>query len=283
MRAGDLLDQGKATLRAARENLSRTGDERVQAQELLEHVLGHDVDEDEQVPAAARRRFDAAIARRAQGEPIPYIVGWAEFRDMKLMVRRGGFIPRATTEFLAEQAIAKIRRRRAPVALDVACGIGPVAMAIAREVSKAEVHATDLSGPAIALGKKNATALGLRNLTFHRGDLFGALPANLRGRVDVIASHPPYVARREVRELPAELKDYEPEMSLTDSKDGLWLARRVIDEGIAEWLAPGGWLCMEVGSYLAREVRSLFTRAGYTEVASTVGDMKYTRVILGRA
>ena len=255
----------------------------MQAEELLEHVLGHEVDEDEQVSPAAQRRFVAAVERRATGEPLPYIVGWAEFRDMKLQVKPGGFIPRATTEFLAEQAIRRIRRRTKPVALDVACGIGPVALAIAREVPKAEVHASDLSGPATRLGKKNAAALKLRNLTFHRGDLFGALPNALKGRVDVIAAHPPYVARREVRDLPAELKDFEPEMSLTDSKDGLWLARRVIDEGIDEWLAPGGWLCMEVGSYLAREVRSLFTRAGYKDVASTVGEMKYTRVIVGKA
>lgn len=282
MLASDLLDSGARTLRGARENFSRTGDERVQAEELLAHALGHDVDEDEQVPTAVRRKYEGYVARRCTGEPLPYIVGWADFRDMQLIVKPGAFIPRATTEFLAEQAIRRIKRKARPVALDVACGIGPVALATAREVPKAEVHATDLAREAIALGRKNATALKLKNITFHCGDLFGALPARLRGAVDVIAAHPPYVARHEIADLPAELRDFEPQLSLTDSKDGLWLAKRVIDEGYDEWLAPGGWLVMEIGSYLARTVKSMFTRAGYHDVTSTIGEMKYTRVIVGK-
>ena len=95
--------------------------------------------------------------------------------------------------------------------------------------------------------------------------------------------HPPYVAAHEVDELPSELKNYEPAESLTDkSKDGTYLARIVAEQG-HDWLRPGGWLLIEVGSYLARAMKSLMTKAGYTGVKSTEGPLGYTRVLVGRS
>src|SRR5919198_5369335 len=101
MKAKALIDQGRRTIRDAADRFSATGDERHQATELLTYVLGHEPRDAEEVRDADRRRFERYVARRAKGEPIPYIVGWTEFRDLRIGVKPGVFVPRATTEFLA--------------------------------------------------------------------------------------------------------------------------------------------------------------------------------------
>ena len=257
--------------------------ERVEAEELLTHALGHPGWEPEdEVPGPAARRFRRLITRRAEGEPVPYIRGHAEFRGLRVTVRRGVFVPRDSSEFLAEQAIRRLRRRSRPVAVDLATGAGVVALAVANEVSHAEVVGTDVSGAATALARANARRLGLR-ARFARGDLFAAVPARLRGAVDVITLHPPYVGRRELRELPREVVGFEPVESLTDhSPKGLGLVERAAGEG-REWLRRGGWLLVEVSPDRSRPVATLLRRAGYVDVRSTKGGLAVTRVVTGRA
>lgn len=256
--------------------------ERWEARELLTHVMGEEPDPDDEVPPEARRRFQAMIARRAGGEPIPFIKGYAEFRGLELLARPGVFVPRDSSEFLAEQAVRRLRRRKAPVAVDLATGGGTIALAVANEVPEATVFGTDLSEEAVRLARRNAKRLGLR-ARFRQGDLFGALPAGLRGKVDVITLHPPYVARDELDELPDEIRDWEPAHSLTDSSaDGLGLIRRSVQEAPA-WLRSSGWLLMEVDPDRARDVTPVYRRAGFRDVSSTKGGpLKVTRVIVGR-
>jgi len=276
-----LLKDARRRILDSKENLSWTGDENDQVRQFLELALGRKPAPNEELDARAVRRFHRLVERRASGEPLPYILGWTEFRDLKLKVGPGGFVPRATSEFLAEQAIRRLRRRAKPVAVDLATGIGPIALSIAHALPRAEVYGTDISGAALKQARENARALGL-SATFHRGSLFDPLPSSLRSRVDTIKIHPPYVAAHEIAELPAELRDWEPHESLTDrSDDGTYLARLVAAQG-HEWLRPGGWLLVEVGSYLARAIRSIMTKTGYADVRSTVGPMGYTRVIVGR-
>ena len=146
--------------------------DRIEAEELLSWVMDHtDPDPDDVISAPARRRFERAVARRATGEPVPYIIGESEFRELWLDARPGVFVPRDSTEFLAEQAIRRLRRRGDPVAIDLACGSGAVALAIANEVPGADVTGTDLAADAIALGRRNARKLGL-DVDFVVGDLF---------------------------------------------------------------------------------------------------------------
>ncbi|HEX9776203.1 MAG TPA: HemK/PrmC family methyltransferase [Actinomycetota bacterium] len=281
MRAADLIERGVEILKAGAANSDSPGDEDQQAEQILEEVLGREFDEDDSVDGRARR-FLALIERRAAGEPLPYVLGWTEFMDLRLSVGPGAFVPRATTEFLAETAIARLRRRKAPVAVDAATGVGPIALAVASKVGHASVYGTDIAKPAVATARKNARALGLSNAHFRLGSMLEPLPRAIRGRVDVITSHPPYVASHEVADLPKELRDYEPHESLTDgSGDGLGLVRPLLAQG-GGWLAPDGWMLIEIGSYLARAVRTLMVRAHYRDVRSLKGDMPYTRVIAGR-
>jgi release factor glutamine methyltransferase len=112
--------------------------------------------------------------------------------------------------------------------------------------------------------------------------MFSPLPKRLKGTVDVVTIHPPYVPNGEIDDLPIEIKEYEPEHTLTDkSKDGLGLTRRVIDEG-REWVRPGGWVLIEIVPMEWKRVRPLFKEAGYTDIRSTHGELKLTRVICGR-
>jgi release factor glutamine methyltransferase len=250
--------------------------------DLLAEVVGHTPDPSDQITAKQRRRFEAMVARRAAGEPLPLIKGYTEFRGIELLAVPGVFVPRDSSEFLAEQAVRRLRRRRSPVAVDLATGGGTIALAVANEVPTATVVGTDLSEAAVLLARKNAKRLGLR-ARFRQGDLFGALPRELRGRVDVITLHPPYVARDEISDLPDEIRAWEPPHTLTDqSDDGLGLIRRTVD-GSPAWLRRGGWLLIEVDPDRAREVIPVYRQGGFRDVKSTKGgELRVTRVIVGR-
>ncbi len=253
MKASDVLEGSIATLKASRaiDHWQRDR-ERIEAEDLLLHALGTDeVAPDLDVPAGARRRFERLIARRARGEPVQLIKGYAVFRGLEISASPGVFVPRDSTEYLAEQAVRRLRGRRRPIAVDLATGGGTVALAIANEVSGVRVFGTDISARAIRVARRNAARLRL-GVTFRVGDVFGGLSAELAGRVDVVTLHPPYVARGEMRELPAEIRRFEPVHTLTDkSPDGLGLIGRATT-GAPSWLKPGGWLLIEVSPDRAR-------------------------------
>jgi release factor glutamine methyltransferase len=284
MKASEALDNAVRTLRAsgAIDHWQRDREE-IEADDLLCHVLGVDeLDPDRQVSSAERRRFRRLIQRRAKGEPVQLIKGYAVFRDLEILARPGVFVPRDSTEFLAEQAVRRLRGRHRPIAVDLATGGGTVALAIADEVPGVRVFGTDIATNAIRVARRNAERLRLR-VTFVEGDLFRALPGRLRGRVDVITLHPPYVARGELRELPEEIRRFEPVHTLTDrSADGLGLIGRAAGEA-GSWLKPGGWLLVEVSPDRSRGVAGVLRRNGFTDVRSTMDrGFKVTRVVVAR-
>ena len=136
--------------------------ERIDAEDLLAHVLGHDFDLDDDISLSAQARFEKLVVRRATGEPTQLIKGYTEFRGLKLLQKPGTFIPRDSTEFLAAQAIRRVQGRKCPVVVDMACGIGPVALAVKHEVPRARVYGADLSAEAIRDARANARKLGIR-------------------------------------------------------------------------------------------------------------------------
>jgi release factor glutamine methyltransferase len=282
MNTEKLIKDAKRQLVAVNERFGWQGDEEDQAWEILKHVLGRDPDWEEDVSPSAVKGFEKILKLRLTGKPLAYILGTIEFLDFKMTVRDGAFVPRLTSEWLAKSAIKRLRPRKHPVHIDLATGIGPVAIGSARAVKTAEVHGVDIMGTAVKEARANAKKLGVRNVTFHKGNMFGPLPQRLKGKVDVITIHPPYVPKSELQDLPLEIKKYEDTRTLTDgSSDGLELTRRVIDEG-REWLAPKGWVLIEIVPSEWKRVRPLFRDAGYVDVRSTHGELKLTRVICGR-
>ena len=258
------------------------GRERIEAEDLLGYVLGEDPEPDDEISGKDRRRFQALVDRRATGEPIAFIKGYSEFRGLELLAKPGVFVPRDSSEFLAEQAVRRLRHRARPVHVDLATGGGTIALSVADGVPGAEVWGTDMAGDAVRLARKNAKVL-LLEATFRVGDLFDGLPKRLRGSVDVITLHPPYVPAGEVEDLPDEIREWEPPHTLTDhSSDGMGLIGRTVEES-PRWLRSSGWLLMEVSPDRAKEVKRVYTDGGFRDVQSTKGgELKVTRVIVGR-
>ncbi|HYZ46088.1 MAG TPA: peptide chain release factor N(5)-glutamine methyltransferase [Actinomycetota bacterium] len=264
---GALLQVGERVL-ADSTHIFEDHDNRQEAEELLAFSLRCETDELEpsrKVAPAIRQRFLSLVARRAAGEPLPMITGSIEFYGLDLKVRPGTFVPRPSSELTVARAVRRLRNRRDPVVVDLCTGAGPIALGIADEVSEAEVWGADISSKELDLGRFNARRLGIDNVHFRCGDMFEALPKRLRGSVDVITGHIPYVPPDEVDDLPSEVKEHEPLFTLTDdSRDGLSLIRGAIEQA-PEWLEAGGWMLLEVSDDLPAKIRRIFRRAGFED------------------
>jgi release factor glutamine methyltransferase len=281
--AEEVLRRAERELKSSRAiEHPHAGKERYDAEQLLAFVLGTDPAGDLQIERRDMRRFGRLLSRRKAGEPVAYLTGRTEFAGLELDVGPGAFIPRESSEFMVEQALRRLRGRRRPVHVDLATGVGPVALAIAVALPRARVFGVDLYPAPVALARRNAGRLGLSNVQFMRGDLFDPLPPSLRGSVDVITIHPPYIGRGEIRELPAEIRRYEPRESLTDrSPAGMGLLQRVATRS-TEWLGSGGWLLVEVSPDRSRAASAVLRGSGLSEVRSTKGGVEVSRVVVGR-
>jgi release factor glutamine methyltransferase len=214
-------------------------------------------------------RLDAMVARRLQGEPLQYVLGSWGFRRLDLMVDPRVLIPRPETEQVVEVALEVLAERPRPlVVADLGTGSGAIALALASElpVTGVEVWATDVSPAALEVARANLAGLGRAgaNVRIAEGDWFEALPAALRGRLDLVVSNPPYVATGE--ELAPEVSEWEPAGALLAGADGLDALRRIVNES-APWLAPGGGLVVEIGATQGAAVAGLASQAGLDAVA----------------
>lgn len=254
-------------------------DNAAEARDLLAFTLdvqADDLDEHEdEIPRRARDRYLSLVARRAGGEPFPFLTGRIEFWGLDLKVRPGAFVPRPSSELTVQRALRKLRRRKSPVIVDVCTGAGPIALALADELPTADVWGADISVEGLAQGRENAKLHGLDNVHFKKSDMYDGLPGRLRGTVDLITGHVPYVPLGELDDLPAEVREFEPIYTLTDeSDDGLGLMRRAVGDAV-EWLKPGGWLLLEMSHDLPPKIRRLVRKAGLEDhgVASDEDDL----------
>jgi release factor glutamine methyltransferase len=211
------------------------------------------------------------VTRRAAGEPLEHVVGWAGFHGLRLAVGPGVFVPRRRTEFVVDQAIALIRP--GAVVLDLCCGCGAVGAAVRAAAEGIELHAVDVDPAAVRYARRN-----LPGAHVHRGDLFQPLPAAVRGRVDLLTVIAPYVPTGSIRLMPPEAREHEPSATLDGGPDGLDVLRRVLAEAV-HWLAPGGHLLTETGTDQVRAATTAITRAGLTAGAAT--DEEGNTVLIG--
>jgi release factor glutamine methyltransferase len=231
-----------------------------------------DLTEDEQ------STYRTVLAERVRGVPAQYITGHQEFWGMDLIVTPAVLIPRPETEHLIE-AILELRKadvgpqasdlnRLTPEVLglrslriaDVGAGSGAIALALAREFPHAEIHATDISAPALEIARANAARLQLENhIQFHQTDLL----AGLNPPFDFIVSNPPYVGESEEDEVQLEVRKFEPRNAVFAGPTGLEIIARLIPQARVA-LRPGGWLILEISGAIAAETKSLL--AGWDEV-----------------
>ena len=207
------------------------------------------------------RFVDQMVARRARGEPLQYVLGRWGFRTLDLMVDPRVLIPRPETEVVAGLAIDSLPP--GGVLVDLGTGSGAIALSVAAERwPDLEVWATDASADALAVARANLAGLGRRAAVIRlvEGDWFGALPDGLRGRVDVVASNPPYVA--ETESLPPEVAEWEPRAALVSGPTGLECIEGIVS-GAPEWLSPTGTVVVEVGETQGAAVLRLARAAGF--------------------
>jgi release factor glutamine methyltransferase len=220
--------------------------------------------------------LDAMVARRAAGEPLEQVVGWAEFAGLRVLVDPGVFVPRRRSEFLVKVAVLLAGQQDGivpRVIADVCCGTGALGLAVAVELpggdtdgpssaaiklQGVELHAADLDPVAVACARRNVEPAGGH---VYAGDLLAALPDSLRGRIDVLICNAPYVPTSEIAFMPAEAREHEAPMALDGGVDGLAVLRRVAADAGA-WLAPGGVLLVETSERQAPSMAAAMTAAG---------------------
>jgi release factor glutamine methyltransferase len=248
--------------------------------------------------AATDAELTAMVGQRVSGLPLEQVLGWAEFCGLRIAVEPGVFVPRRRTEFLVRQAITlgwqSARPGEPVVVLDLCCGTGALGLAVARGLSHghgearagghpdplehAEVYAADVDPAAVRCARRNLAQVSGQ---VFEGDLFGPLPAALRGRVDLLTANVPYIPSGEIELLPPEARRYEPRAALDGGGDGLDLLRRVA-AAAPQWLAPGGSLLSEVSERQAQAAREILRAAGLGTRVKTSDELNATVLIATR-
>ncbi|MDH4023236.1 MAG: peptide chain release factor N(5)-glutamine methyltransferase [Gammaproteobacteria bacterium] len=253
------------------------GSPRLDAELLLAHVLGQGREDLYRslfatVPASAEARYAQLLARRETRCPVAQLTGHREFWSLKLEVTHATLVPRPETELLVERVLKRISPDAAWCVADLGTGTGAIALAVARERPACRITATDLSKPALAVARRNARALNIRNVNFKQGNWFEALPmpGPRKGRFHLLVSNPPYIAAGEWQLTDPEL-GFEPRVALDGGTDGLD-AYRTITAQAPGYLHPGGWLLFEHGFRQGDEVRALLKCAGFSNIR-TITDL----------
>jgi release factor glutamine methyltransferase len=259
---------------------------RLEAEILLAHTRNCPriqlyVQYDELLTDAQRAAMRDLVKRRAQSEPVAYLVGHREFYGLDFRVTRDVLVPRPETETLVLQLIASAKSQPAPRILDLCTGSGCIGVAAAVNVPTAAVTATDISPAALAIARENAENHKVAaRMRFLEGDLFA--PFVPGDQFDLIASNPPYVADEEMAALPADVRLHEPHLALQAGPQGLDVISRLI-EGARRHLVAGGELLIEISPEQASAVSALVGKAGFLEGARILKDMAgQVRVVLAR-
>lgn len=216
------------------------------------------------------------VKRRAQREPLQYLLGKTEFWSLEFRVTPAVLIPRADTEVLVEEALK--RAAESGTLLDIGTGSGAIALSFASEKPHWQVTGFDISPAALDVARENAAALGLEaRCQMLEADL-SCLP---QMQYDLVVSNPPYIGRQEYAELMPEVRDYEPQIALLAGPNGLD-CYSALSRQTDKILKPGGWLLCEVGSRQDAAVVALLEDAGLVDIFCRTDYAGNPRVIGGR-
>ena len=268
------LKNGLAQLREA-----RVPSFTIAAELLLLHALGRDrtwlyAHPEEQVSPADADRFFALVARRVNGEPTQHLTGKQEFWGLEFEVTRDVLIPRPETEHVIEVALDRLAVREIRAGskqtltgeglriADIGTGSGCIAIALAKELPAVAIYATDISSAALAVAQRNAARQNVADrIRFSEGNLLDGIAPLL----DLIASNPPYIGRREAASLMREVRDHEPEIALYGGEEGYEFYADLITQSAAH-LKPTGLLVLELGHSSLPAVQPLLDSPAWTNV-----------------
>lgn len=218
------------------------------------------------------------IQRRAQAEPVAYLVGYREFFALDFSVNRSVLIPRPDTETLVRKALDVLKGQQSPTMLDLGTGSGCIAVTIAVNCPVVTLTASDISTDALAVAEANAAKHEVTDrIRFIESDVFAAVPTE---QFDVIASNPPYIREDELAGLDADVRDHEPLGALVSGADGLDIVRRIVAEA-PDYLTDGGSLMLEIDGRQAETVADLLQSAGYQNVGIEKDLSGIQRVVYG--
>lgn len=211
--------------------------------------------------------IDSFAERRANGEPLQYIIGHVEFLGLVINVGKGVLIPRPETELLVEETIKILRSVITHHALritilDLCTGSGCIALAMAKHLPEVFVYGIDQSDVALSYARKNALLNGIGNVSFLSGDLFAPVEGM---RFDAIVSNPPYVKRGDIQTLQREVREHEPLEALDGGEDGLIFYRRILKHA-PEYLKENGLIILEIGFEQADDVLLIANKSGFGRV-----------------
>lgn len=219
------------------------------------------------------------IVRRRAGEPIQHITGETEFYGRSFRVNGDVLIPRPETEHLVEKTLALAADFRHPRIVDVGTGSGAIAVTLASKLPTAEIYATEISAPALAVARENAALNGVADrIHFLEGDLLAAVAGE---QFDIVVSNPPYVPEGDRDALSVEVRDYEPAQALFAGSDGLEVYRQLIPTAFGA-LVCGGFVGLEIGYGQQEPIRALLAGAGFVEVEFTPDLQGIARVAAAR-
>ena len=238
---------------------------RLQVELLLAHALGVPrlklyLNFEQKLTSANLETMRELVRRRGNREPLQHIIGSTSFCGFEIKVNRHVLVPRPETEMLAERAWQFLAALNPPpgAALDFGTGSGCLAIALAAQCPRAEVHAADISVEALRVARENAALNNLSDkIQFHCGDGFAALPRGLP--FDLIVSNPPYIPSADIEALAPEVRDHDPRLALDGGADGLDFYRRLAAEA-ANHLRPAGRIMLESGDGQAEQIRQLFVQ-----------------------
>jgi release factor glutamine methyltransferase len=238
------------------------------------HLYAHperELNEDEQA------RYDEALRQRSLGIPSQYITGHQEFWGMDFIVSPAVLIPRPETEHLIEAVLPLASAIRQPRIIDVGTGSGCIAIALAKDLTEAEIHATEISPAALEVAEANAARLQLdHRIQFYDTDLLRGIQGN---HFDFVVSNPPYVGESEEDQVQLEVRKFEPRNAVFAGPTGLEIIEKLIPAAYDK-LKPGGWLVMEISGTIADGVRTLLS--GWVDAKITNDLQGIPRVALGR-
>ena len=264
----------------AREKLADSPSARFDAEILMAYVLKSKrsflyANPEQELPDSRSEAFKKLVRQRAAGHPVAYLVESGEFWSLPLKVGPDVLIPRPDTERLVEAALSNIPANADWRIADLGTGSGAIALAIASERQKCEIHATDISPAAIAVARDNAKQLGFSHVQFH----CGSWNEPLKGKFHLVVSNPPYIDGDDPHLSRGDLR-FEPRDALTPGPDGL-SAIREISLLAKAMLVDGGWLMFEHGWEQGSATRQVMQETGFGKL-ETLQDLRgHDRVTVG--